>query len=97
MSFGRIPIRKILEDEKKLDSIARLAFSHVDKDNSGTISIIELECIMSSISDDFGIDEPTSKEVHDVFICLDKDKSGYLTFDEFKPLILRILELCDDD
>jgi len=27
---------------------------------------------------------------------LDKDKSGYITFDEFKPLILRILELCDD-
>lgn len=96
MSFSKIPIRKILEDDKKLDKIAMLAFSNVDKDNSGSISILELEDIMRSIADDFGIEEPTSKEVQDVFNSLDKNKNGSIGFDEFKPLILRILELCDD-
>ena len=96
MSLGKIPIRKILEDEKKLDSIARFAFSQVDKDNSGSITIDELGDIMRSIADDFGIEEPSLKDVQDVFNLLDNNKSGSITFDEFKPLILRILELCDD-
>ena len=96
MSIGNIPLRKILEDERKLDSIARFAFSQVDKDNSGSITMMELAEIMNSIADDFGIEEPSNKEVEEVFRRLDKDESGLITFEEFKPLILRILELCED-
>jgi Ca2+-binding EF-hand superfamily protein len=96
MSVGNIPLRKILEDEKKLENIARFAFSQVDKDNSGSITKAELAEIMNSIADDFGIEEPTNKEVDEVFRKLDKDESGLISFDEFKTLILRILELCED-
>jgi Ca2+-binding EF-hand superfamily protein len=96
MSVGNIPLRKILEDEKKLDSIARFAFSQVDKDNSGSITKQELAEIMNSIADDFGIEEPTNKEIDEVFRKLDRDESGLISFDEFKTLILRILELCED-
>ena len=39
-------IRKILNDDKKLDSIAKIAFCSVDKDGSGLIDFKEMEIVI---------------------------------------------------
>jgi hypothetical protein len=85
-------IRNILNNDKKLDRIARVAFNSVDKDGSGLIDIRELEVVMKSIASDMGLSPPTKQEIKDVFDILDDDKSGNISIKEFKFLIKCVLE-----
>jgi Ca2+-binding EF-hand superfamily protein len=85
-------IKNILNNDKKLDRIARVAFNSVDKDGSGLIDIRELEVVMNSIATDLGLSPPSKQEIKDVFDMLDSDHSGNISFVEFKVLIRCVLE-----
>jgi Ca2+-binding EF-hand superfamily protein len=85
-------LKSILNNDKKLDRIARVVFNSVDKDGSGLIDIKELELVMNSIATDLGLASPTKQEIKDVFDILDADKSGNITYEEFKFLIKCVLE-----
>jgi Ca2+-binding EF-hand superfamily protein len=85
-------IKNILNNDKKLDRIARLAFQSVDKDGSGLIDIRELELVMVSISKDLRLDPPSKQEIKEVFNMLDSDQSGNISYKEFKVLIRCVLE-----
>lgn len=85
-------IRNILNNDKKVDRIAKVAFKSVDKDGSGLIDIKELEVVMNSIASDLGLDRPPKEEIKDVFNMLDSDHSGNISYKEFKVLIRCVLE-----
>ena len=84
-------IKDIINDESKLKQVARAAFDSVDTDKSGHIDAKELNAVMSGISKDLGIDEPSKEEVAEVLEKLDTDKSGKIEFDEFVVLIKDVL------
>ena len=85
-------IRKILNDEKKLNRIAKVAFKSVDKDGSGLIDLKEMELVMLAIAKDLRMAPPTKNDIREVFTMLDEDKSGNITLNELKILIKCVLE-----
>ena len=84
-------IKDIINDEKKLREVARVAFDSVDTDKSGQIDNNELGIIMEGISNDLGVAPPTKAEINEVLQHLDTDKSGKIDFDEFVVLIKDVL------
>ena len=85
-------IKDILSNEKKFAEVARVAFDSVDTDKSGQIDGTELEKVMVQIATDMGADPPTKEDVMEVLEHLDADKSGKISFEEFKVLIRDVLE-----
>lgn len=90
-------IKDILSNEKKFNEVARVAFDSVDTDKSGQIDAQELEKVMVQIATDMGADPPTKEDVLEVLEHLDSDKSGKISFDEFKVLIKDVLEAMLED
>ena len=84
-------IKDIINDEKKLREVARVAFESVDTDKSGQIDNAELAKVMEGISNDLGVAPPSKSEVDEVLTHLDTDKSGKIDFDEFVVLIKDVL------
>ena len=83
--------KKILEDEEKINEIAKVAFDNVNTDKSGAIDKTQLESMMNQIFSDLSNELPTKKEVDEVFDYLDSNKKGSLTFDDFKVLIKDVI------
>ncbi len=84
-------IKDILMSEKKFTEVARVAFDSVDTDKSGQIDALELEKVMVQIATDMGAEPPTKEDVIEVLEHLDTDKSGKISFEEFKVLIRDVL------
>ena len=84
-------IKDIINDEKKLREVARVAFESVDTDKSGQIDNAELAKVMEGISNDLGVAPPSKAEVDEVLTHLDTDKLGKIDFDEFVVLIKDVL------
>ena len=84
--------KKILEDEEKINEIAKVAFDNVNTDKSGAIDKTQLESMMNQIFSDLSNELPTKKEVDEVFDYLDSNKKGSLTFDDFKVLIKDVIK-----
>ena len=90
-------IKDILSNEKKFTEVAKVAFDSVDTDKSGQIDSAELEKVMIQIANDMGAEPPTKEDVIEVLEHLDTDKSGKISFDEFKVLIKDVLEAMLED
>ena len=84
-------IKEILNNEKKLNEVAKVAFDSVDTDRSGQIDQEELEKVMAQISQDMGAEPPTKDDVKEVMEHLDTDHSGKIDFEEFSQLIKDVL------
>ena len=84
-------IKEILNNEKKLNEVAKVAFDSVDTDRSGQIDQEELEKVMGQISQDMGAEPPTKEDVKEVMEHLDTDHSGQIDFEEFSQLIKDVL------
>jgi Ca2+-binding EF-hand superfamily protein len=90
-------IKAILNDEKKLNEVAKVAFDSVDTDKSGQIDENELDKVMAQISGDLGAEPPSKEEVKEVLAHLDTDHSGKIDFNEFKVLIRDVLKAMIED
>ena len=84
-------IKEILNNEKKLNEVAKVAFDSVDTDRSGQIDQEELEKVMSQISQDMGAEPPSKEDVKEFLEHLDTDHSGKIDFQEFSQLIKDVL------
>ena len=82
---------RILNNEKKLREIVKVAFDSVDTDRSGQIDQDELEKVMAQISQDMDAEPPTKEDVKEVMEHLDTDHSGQIDFEEFSQLIKDVL------
>ena len=85
-------LKKILEDEEKLNEIVKVAFDNVNTDKSGKISKEQLGSMMSQISKDLGHEGPQQIEIDEVFNYLDSKKANSLDTDDFKVLIKDVLK-----
>ena len=85
-------IKAILQDEQKFNEVARKAFDSVDIDGSGQIESSEIAGLLVQISEDRGANPPSPSDVAALLKDLDTDKSGAVSFDEFKVLIREVLE-----
>ena len=90
-------IKDILNNEKKLNEVAKVAFDSVDTDKSGQIDESELEKVMAQISNDMGAEPPSKEDVKEVLEHLDTDHSGKIDFEEFKVLIKDVLTAMIED
>ena len=52
---------------------------------------------MAQIAGDMGAEPPTKEDVKHVFNDLDKDKSGKIDYEEFKQLIIDVLNAMIED
>ena len=80
-----------VDNEKKLNEVAKVAFDSVDTDRSGQIDQEELEKVMAQISQDMGAEPPSKEDVKEVLEHLDTDHSGKIDFQEFSQLIKDVL------
>ena len=85
-------LKKILEDEEKLNEIVKVAFDNVNTDKSGKISKEQLGSMMSQIAKDLGHEGPQQNEIDEVFNYLDAKKTNSLDTDDFKVLIKDVLK-----
>ena len=85
-------LKKILEDEEKLNEIVKVAFDNVNTDKSGKISKEQLGSMMSQIAKDLGDEGPQQTEIDEVFNYLDAKKTNSLDTDDFKVLIKDVLK-----
>ena len=90
-------IKDILNDDKKLKEVAKVAFDSVDTDRSGLIDQEELEKVMTQISQDMGAEPPSKEDVKEVLEHLDTDHSGKIDFEEFSQLIKDVLSAMIDE
>ena len=84
--------KKILEDEEKLNQIAKVGFDNVDTEKTGEIKKEQLESTMNQIFTDLLNELPSKKEIDEVFNYLDKNKKGVLNFEDFKVLVKDIIK-----
>ena len=84
-------IKEILADEKKLNEVVKVAFDSVNSDKTGEINHSQFEAVMIQVSKDLGTEPPSSEEVNEVIKHLDTNKDGFISLDEFKVLIVDIL------
>ena len=84
-------IKDILNDQKKLREVAKVAFDSVDTDRSGLIDHEELEKVMAQISQDMGAEPPSKEDVKEVLEHLDTDHSGKIDCYGFKMLMREVL------
>ncbi len=84
--------KKILEDEEKLNQIAKVGFDNVDTEKTGEIKKEQLESMMNQIFTDLLNELPSKKEIDEVFNYLDKNKKGVLNFEDFKVLVKDIIK-----
>ena len=92
MNKGEEVIKEILNDERKLNVLTKIAFQAVDKDGSKVIEQAELEKIMAQICMEMGAEIPSKEDVQEVLTDLDEDKNNTIEIGEFKAFIKDILE-----
>ena len=84
--------KKILENEEKLDEIAKVAFENVNSNNTGEINKEQLESMINQVYHDLSNELPSKKEIDEVFAHLDRNKRGVLNFEDFKVLVKDIIK-----
>ncbi len=86
-------IPSILSDVYKLREISEVAFSNVDTDKSGFISVAELQGLMCNLADSLGIRHPTEEETKTAFGHTDLDGNDKISKEEFTKLVSELLSL----
>lgn len=69
-------IKDILDDNDKVDKLAKLTFALVDTDASGYVDRSELEAVMNSIGIEMDFEGATKEDVDEIVKELDTDDDG---------------------
>ena len=89
-------ILALVNNDKVFNQIAQVAFDSVDTDQSKEIDKEEFKKCAIEVAKGFGLDEPDSESIEEIYAKLDSDNNGNIDFDEFKKyvkeIILKILE-----
>ncbi len=90
-------VKEILEKKQLFNKVAKQTFDAVDFDGSGQISEDELYTILCSICLDVGFEKPTEQETKQILNYIDNDNSGSISFNEFKKLFKKLLQIIDEN
>ncbi len=89
-------ILALVNNDKVFNQIAQEAFNSVDTDQSKEIDKDEFKECAIQVAKGFGLEEPDSESIEEIYCKLDPDNNGNIDFNEFKKyvkeIILKILE-----
>ena len=89
-------ILALVNNDKVFNQIAQEAFNSVDTDQSKEIDKDEFKECSIQVAKGFGLEEPDSESIEEIYSKLDSDNNGNIDFNEFKKyvkeIILKILE-----
>ncbi len=89
-------ILALVNNDKVFNQIAQEAFNSVDTDQSKEIDKDEFKECAIQVAKGFGLEEPDSESIEEIYSKLDADNNGNIDFNEFKKyvkeIILKILE-----
>ncbi len=77
----------------KITQSAREIFDSFDSDHDGVINKSELKPLLSKISKQLGVPEPSDKDIEQGFKQLDLNKNDLLEFNEFFHFYKQIYEM----
>jgi Ca2+-binding EF-hand superfamily protein len=78
--------------EEQIEEICRAAFDKVDTDCTGEVDIAELSAMLIGIAKELHDKEPTKQDIFEMMKKYDTDKSGKLSYAEFKELMKEIID-----
>jgi Ca2+-binding EF-hand superfamily protein len=82
---------EILNDDVKLTEMTTGVFTSFDKNGSGQIEKSELQAVMKELFSEAQLPPPTEAQISEELIKLDADQSGTISVEEFKGLIIQVL------
>ena len=83
----------ILDDDEKLDQVVDAVFADVDADKSGLIDVTELGNAMKNVATASEIPPPSDENIQTALRALDTNNDGVINKEEFKVLVIQILEV----
>ena len=86
-------LRKLLRDERQLNTVANNAFADADSDKSGFIDEKELGKVLSKVCAALNFPKPSSSGIKEVLSSIDKNKDGKVAVQEFITLVKGIIQL----
>ena len=86
-------IQDILDDDEKLTQVSDAVFDEVDKDKSGLIDVTELGNAMKNVATASEIPPPSDENIQTALRALDTNNDGVINKEEFKVLVIQILEV----
>ncbi len=70
-------LTQLLDDEESFGKVVKAVFNVIDKDNSGTIELNEIEDFIENVCKEMGINKnPDKNSIKEVFKELDEDHSN---------------------
>jgi len=70
-------------EDQKFQSMCKSAFEEIDKDNSGSIDVKELEQALIRMAQKNSLPAPSKQDIQDALKVFDKNKDGKIQFKEF--------------
>lgn len=86
-------LRKLLRDERQLNTVVNNAFADADSDKSGFIDEKELGKVLTKVCTALNFPKPSSSSIKEVLSSIDKNKDGKVAVQEFLVLVKGIIQL----
>ena len=84
-------VEALIKNTEKFNEVATDIFNQYDKNKNGVICETELTNAIKTFAEYKGVPVPDAERIKKVFIKLDTNKDGALSFDEFKVFIEKSL------
>ena len=81
----------LIKNTEKFNEVATDIFNQYDKNKNGVICEKELTLAIKTFAEGKGIPVPNTERIKKIFIKLDTNKDGALSFEEFKVFIEKSL------
>ena len=85
-------IQATLNDEEKLNGVAKQAFDAFDENGSGELEPNELRQALNQIADGLSAEHLNDEQFLEELKRIDKDGDAKINFDEFKPITIKFLQ-----
>ncbi len=84
-------VQDIINDKEKFEALAKNLFVQYDTNKNGVICEKELSNALTSFTAGTGAPVPDAETIKQVFLSLDKNNDGALSFEEFKEFLIKTL------
>ena len=86
-------VQEFLSNAAQVDQVAKDSFQKIDTDNREYLDQVQIEQVLTGISKRFKASDLTKDQVQQAMNCIDIDKDGKVSYDEFKTLLVEILKI----
>jgi Ca2+-binding EF-hand superfamily protein len=86
-------LKKLLKDERQLNTVSGNAFADADTDKSSFIDEKELSKVLTKVSSALNFPKPSTSQIKEVLSSIDRNKDGKVSVQEFVVLVKGIIQL----